>query len=199
MTRRAHAGWLLAGLAVAVVAPPVRGHAQGAEKPIAAPERPVEPEKNPPGDIPDTQAFLRYDSPLGFSVKVPEGWARTDLPDGVRFADKYDTVEVTVRDAARAPTAAGAAKDVVPALERSGRAVRVSAVEDVSLPAGRAVRIVYASNSDPNPVTDKRIRLEDEDYLFHKDGKLATLHLAAPYGADNVDDWRMMAHDFAWR
>jgi len=57
----------------------------------------------------------------------------------------------------------------------------------------------YASNSDPNPVTDKRVRLEDEDYLFHKDGKLVTLHLAAPYGADNVDDWRMMAHDFAWR
>jgi hypothetical protein len=199
MTRRVRTGWLTAGLAVAIAAPPTHGYAQGSQKPIAAPEKAVPPERNPPGDIPDTQAFVRYDSPLGFSVEVPEGWARTDLPDGVRFADKYDTVEVTVRDAAQAPTAASAAKDVVPALEQGGRAVRVGSVKDVSLPAGRAVRIAYASNSEPNPVTDKRIRLEDERYLFFKDGKLATMHLAAPYGADNVDDWRMMAQSFAWR
>lgn len=35
-------------------------------------------ETNPPGDIPDTQAFVDYSSTAGYGVKVPEGWARTD-------------------------------------------------------------------------------------------------------------------------
>ena len=30
-------------------------------------------EKNPPGDIPDNQVFITYQSPHGFSVKVPVG------------------------------------------------------------------------------------------------------------------------------
>src|SRR5689334_2295344 len=37
--------------------------AGAAEKPIAA-------ERNPPGDIPDTQVFVTYQSPLGFSLKT---------------------------------------------------------------------------------------------------------------------------------
>ena len=36
-------------------------------------EKPVAPEKNPPGDIPDNQVFIDYGSPLGFKIKVPEG------------------------------------------------------------------------------------------------------------------------------
>ena len=35
--------------------------------------------------------------------------------------------------------------------------------------------------------------------LFWKDGKLATLRLYAPYGADNVDQWRLMSRSFRWR
>jgi HKD family nuclease len=38
-------------------------------------EQPLKPEKNPPGDIPDNQVFIDYVSTLGFSLKVPEGWA----------------------------------------------------------------------------------------------------------------------------
>ena len=61
-----------------------------------ATETPVKAEKNPPGDIPDDQVFIAYASPLGFDLKVPEGWARTDRADGVVFADKYGKIEVTV-------------------------------------------------------------------------------------------------------
>ena len=36
------------------------------------------PEVNPAGDIPDNQAYVAYAPPgAGYSVKVPEGWART--------------------------------------------------------------------------------------------------------------------------
>src|SRR5467141_3985905 len=33
----------------------------------ATTERPLQPEKNPPGDIPDNQFFVQYTSPRGFS------------------------------------------------------------------------------------------------------------------------------------
>ena len=61
----------------------------------AADEQPLKPERNPPGDIPDNQVFIDYVSPLGFSLKVPEGWARHDLADGASFADKYGRITVT--------------------------------------------------------------------------------------------------------
>jgi len=185
--------------ALTIVMLPCVGHTQTDHQPIAVSDKPVQPERNPPGDIPDTQAFVRYDSPLGFSLKVPEGWARREQPDGVRFTDKYNSIEIVVGEATAAATAASAAKDQVAALEQTGKAVRITSVKDVRLPAGAAVRIAYSSNSGPNPVTDKRIRLESERYLLFNNGKLATLDLAAPYGADNVDDWQMMAHSFAWR
>jgi len=66
------------------------------------------------------------------------------------------------------------------------------------LPAGQALLIKYESDSDINPTTNKRIRLEKEAYLFYKDGKLATLTLWAPKGADNADQWKMMSESFRW-
>jgi hypothetical protein len=76
--------------------------------PVFAQETAVAPEKNPPGDIPDNQVFITYKSPQGFSLKVPEGWARKEAPAGVSFADKYGRIEVTVALSATPPTAASA-------------------------------------------------------------------------------------------
>src|SRR5258706_2280585 len=45
-------------------------------------ERPFQPEKNPPGDIPDNQVFVPYTSPRGLSLKVPDRTVRKDLSDG---------------------------------------------------------------------------------------------------------------------
>jgi hypothetical protein len=48
-------------------------------------------EKNPPGDIPDDQVFVSYTSSAsGFSLKVPEGWARSERGSDVQFIDKFD-------------------------------------------------------------------------------------------------------------
>ena len=159
----------------------------------------VAPEKSPPGDIPDNQLFVPYQSPAGFSLEVPEGWAKTDTANGVTFADKYNLITVALSDAAAAPTAKSAQTEVVPALLATDRAVEMSKVSDVTLPGGAALRLDYASNSDPNPVTNKQVRLEDNQYLFFKDGKLVTVTFAAPYGADNVDAWQQMAESFRWQ
>jgi hypothetical protein len=163
-----------------------------------AQEQPLVPEQNPPGDIPDSQVFLDYASPLGFSVRVPEGWARTDRSDGVLFVDKYDSVAVSVAAAVAAPTAQTVRENEVPSLVKAGRAVKISAISTVKLPAGVAVRIAYTSNSEPNAVTNKKIRLENNRYLFFNAGRLAALDLSAPAGADNVDQWKLMAESFRW-
>jgi hypothetical protein len=172
--------------------------AEAGNAPAPSQEAPAAAEKNAPGDIPDSQVFVEYRSPLGFSLKVPEGWARTDRGNGARFLDKYDSVDISVAGAAVAPTAADAAKNEVVTLLKTGRAVKIASVKDVRTPSGSAVLINYTSNSDPNPVTNKQIRLENDRYLFFKAGKLATLDLSAPLGADNVDQWQLMGQSFRW-
>jgi hypothetical protein len=169
------------------------------EKPLPTMEKPLKPERNPPGDIPDSQVFINYTSPLGFSIAVPEGWAREDRPDGALFADKYGRIALTEQSASSAPKAAAAQSALVTELKKSARAVKVAKVKDVNLPAGPAVLISYGSNSDPNPVTNKAIRLESDRYYFYRNGKLVILDMSAPAGADNVDQWDLMAKSFQWQ
>jgi hypothetical protein len=162
-------------------------------------ERPVAPEKNPPGDIPDDQVFIEYRSPLGFKIKVPEGWARRETSDGVTFSDKYNTIALLMSQRADALTVTSVKQKDVDELEKMGKAVRVTAVKSVKLPSGAAIVVSYSSNSEPNPVTDKAIREENERYFLWQNGKLVTLTLSAPLGADNADQWDLMAKSFKWQ
>lgn len=162
-------------------------------------EKPVAPEKNPPGDIPDNQAFVVYNSSLGgYKLEVPEGWARQANAKNVSFTDKLNGLEVVVTDQAQPLTAATVKAKQAVALEKAGRAVQIVNVKDVQLPSGKAVLVEYTSNSQPDAVTGKQIRLENNSYLFFKNGKLATLTLYAPQGADNVDQWQRISQSFRW-
>jgi hypothetical protein len=169
-----------------------------ADRSFAA-EKAVQAEKNPPGDIPDSQVFIDYSSPEGFVLKVPEGWARSDRGDGATFIDKLDGVIVSAADAASAPTVESVKTDYLTQLAKAERAVKVTSVENAKLKAGQAIRIVYTSNSEPNDVTSKQVRLENERYLIFKDGKLVTVEFYAPKGADNVDQWQLMSNSFRWK
>ncbi len=173
--------------------------AQPSSTPLPASESPLKPEKNPPGDISDSQVFIEYQSPQGFSIKVPEGWARRETPGGVTFSDKYNTVELVPSQRTEPLTAMSAKQNEISSLETTGKAVRVSKVNSVKLPSGSAIVVSYGSNSEPNPVTNKAIRLENDRYFFWNNGKFVTLTLSAPYGADNVDQWNLMAKSFRWR
>lgn len=155
-------------------------------------------EKNPPGDIPDSQVFVSYPSPLGLLLKVPEGWARTEREDGAHFADKFDAVDLSVTSVAVAPTEASARTVEMPALVKAGNNVEAGKVDSVRLEGGPAIRIRYTSDSQANPVTHRQLRLEHERYLFYHNGRQAALDLSAPVGADNVDQWRLMANSLRW-
>jgi hypothetical protein len=164
----------------------------------AGTEVPVKPEVSPPGDIPDSQVFITYKSPSGFSIKVPEGWARKDGGDATTFADKYDLVSV-ITSSITAPLDITYAKgSLAPALEK-GHAVKIDKVSEVTLKGGKAIRISYSENSEPNSVTNKQIRMESERYYFSKNGTLVTVYLSAPLGADNVDQWQLMSSSFRWK
>ena len=156
-------------------------------------------DKTQSGDIPDTQAFVTYRSPAGsYVLDVPEGWARTANATDVSFVDKFDGVQVTITSATTTPTVESARTQQVTALQNNGHAVQDIQVKNVQLPGGSSVLITFASNSDPNAVTGKQIRLENNQYLFFKNGKLATLTLWAPLGADNVDQWARLSRSFRW-
>ncbi len=168
--------------------------------PPAPTEQALAPEQNPPGDIPDTQAFVSYRSDAGgYTLDVPEGWGRSENGPDVSFVEKLDGLMVTITDTATAPTAATAGTAQVAALQQTGRAVQVTEVKDVALPGGPAVLLTYTSNSEPNSVTGKQVRLENNAYLFYRNGQLATVTVWAPLGADNVDQWQRIAQSFRWR
>ncbi|SRR6266700_5219385 len=150
-------------------------------------------------DIPDTQVFVTYTSSPGkYQLDVPEGWAQTANGTDVSFVSNLNALQVTLTNAVAQPTGNTVRTDQAVTLQQTGRAVRDVKVQDVQLPSGPAVLIVYTSNSDPNSVTGKQVRLENNRYLFFKNGKLATLTLSAPVGADNVDQWLRIARSFKW-
>ena len=160
--------------------------------PAHAAETLVAPERNPPGDIPDSQVFITY-SGKGFSLQVPEGWARSDLPNGARFADKYGAVEV------RTGATSGAVTGDVAALMQDAPGAKVTKTEAIKITAGPALRISYLANSAANPVTGKKILLENQRYVIRASGRVALLDLSAPAGADNVDQWQLMSNSFRWK
>lgn len=168
-------------------------------QPGATVEAPLVKEKNPPGDISDSQVFVTYKSPLGFTLKVPEGWGRTDAQEGVSFADKYGRITVELSTNTGPLTVASVRAKEAAALEKNGRAVKISNITEAKLPSGAAVKISYASNSEPNSVTNKQIRLESDRYLIIHNDKAVSLTFSAPAGADNVDQWTLMSKSFGWQ
>ncbi|MFF3861346.1 hypothetical protein [Streptomyces sp. NPDC002209] len=173
-------------------------------RPAAAPPAATAPapvESNPAGDIPDNQAYVayRYDRG-GFTVKVPEGWSRTDAADGgVSFTDKLNRIEIVSAPATAAPTPRDVTAAVVPALRGQVRGFTEGKVSTVSRPAGQAVVLTYQGDGPADSVTGKVVRDSFERYAFFKDGRQAVLTLSGPVGADNVDPWRTVTDSLRWQ
>jgi len=173
------------------------------EKAISSTETAVAPEVNPPGDIPDSQAFVTFkNSTGGYQLEVPEGWAQKAAPpeysSDVTFVHNYDGVSVHVAAASAPPTAASVQTNEAKQIQSHVHAVTITGISEVNLPGGKVVVIKYTSNSDPNPVTNKQVRLENVTYIFFKNGKEAMLTMWAPLGADNIDQWNRVAKSFRW-
>jgi len=169
-------------------------------KPTTSPANPSSPEVNPSGDIPDTQAFVTYTDGSGsFSLKVPEGWARSEAAGVVSFTDKLNTIRIESTPAPSAPTVDSATRTEVPAIQAAATNFENPKVATVDRKAGPAVLVTYRADAPPDAVTAKVVHDEVERYEFWRNGTEVVLTLSGPMGADNVDPWRIVTDSFAWR
>jgi hypothetical protein len=167
---------------------------------IASREKAVAAEINPTGDIPDSQVFITYVSPVGgYELEVPEGWARTDKGGDVFFTDKLNGLSVQITNESSMPSTESIGSRQAKLLERAVRAFKITRIQKIKLRHGTAIRLAYESNSDPNPVTSKQVRLENSIYYYYRNGKLAAVRVWAPLGADNIDQWNLISNSFLWR
>ena len=201
-------GGVPGAMSVAAAAPPCANAAATAVAKPATPVAPaapipteaaMAPEVNSPGDIPDNQAFVTFTSQAGgYSVAMPEGWARQESAADVAFVDKLHRFTVEIACAAAAPTVESATSIDATRLAQEVAAFELVEVKTVDLPAGPAVLVRYRTNSAPDEVTGKQIRLDVDRYELFKDGRLAAISLAAPAGSDNVDVSNQVAGSFRW-
>ncbi len=147
------------------------------------------------GDIPDNQAFVVFsDSAAGYSMKYPEGWAQTGSGKRVVIRDKNNIIRIVVQRGAP-PTVAAVSRDLA---ALPGTRVE-TAPKPFKLPSGPATKVVYSTESAPNAVTGKRVRLVVDRYYLAHAGNEAIVDLGTPQGVDNVDAYRLMIESFRWR
>jgi hypothetical protein len=157
----------------------------------AAGVNPNQRETLPPGDIPDTIAYVPYSVPgEGLTVSTPEGWSRSSAHGAITFTDKLNKIQLFTVPAHGTVTAASAKRTELPKIASSVKTFKLQSISTVSRPAGPAVRIAYLGDSQPNPVTGKVGTLAFERYDFVHKGREVVLLLSSPLGSDNVDPWR---------
>lgn len=157
-------------------------------------------ESNPGGDIPDSQVYVAYTPPGGsFTIKVPEGWAKSAQGAVTTFSDKLNTVRLEEQAATTAPTTASVTATDVPALKSATQGFALGKVSAVQRKAGPAVLITYQGRTPPDPVTGKSFTDAFERYAFWRSGHELIVTLSGPVSADNVDPWRTITDSLAWR
>ena len=147
------------------------------------------------GDIPDDQVFLAFSNrAAGYSMKYPEGWAQQGAGDRITFRDKNNIVRIVV-GAGAAPSHASVQADVA----HLGNAQIQAGAQQMTISGKPAFKVVYSTESAPNAVTGKRVKLVVDRYYLWKGGRRAVVDLGTPEGVDNVDAYRLMIESFRWR
>jgi hypothetical protein len=150
------------------------------------------------GDIPDNQVYVVFKNPrAGYSIKYPEGWAQSGSGNRVTFFDKNNLVRTVIQPGG-APTLAQVSAEMK-ALEASTPSLRFKSPQRVQISARAATKVVYTTESAPNPVTNKRVQLTVDRYYLAQGGKRAIVDLGSPVGVDNVDGYRLMVQSFRWK
>jgi hypothetical protein len=150
------------------------------------------------GDIPDNQVYVVFSNPrAGYSIKYPEGWAQSGSGKRVTFYDKNNLVRTVVQPGGE-PTLAQVSGELR-ALKASTPSLRFQPPQHVQISGRPAIKVVYTTESAPNPVTNKRVQLTVDRYYIAHGGKRAVVDLGTPVGVDNVDGYRLMVQSFRWR
>jgi uncharacterized protein YceK len=150
------------------------------------------------GDIPDNQVYVVFTNPrAGYSIKYPEGWAQTGSGNRVTLYDKNNLVRTVVQPGGE-PTLAQVSAELQ-ALKATTPSLRFQPARRVQISGRPAIKVVYTTESAPNPVTNKRVQLTVDRYYLAHGGKRAIVDLGTPVGVDNVDGYRLMVQSFRWK
>jgi hypothetical protein len=150
------------------------------------------------GDIPDNQVYVVFrDAQAGYSLEYPEGWAQSGSGNRVTIYDKNNLVRTVVQPGGE-PTLAEVSAELR-ALKATTPSLRFQPPQRVQISGRPAIKVVYVTESPPNPVTDKRVQLTVDRYYLAQGGKRVIIDLGTPVGVDNVDGYRLMVQSFRWR
>jgi hypothetical protein len=150
------------------------------------------------GDIPDNQVYVVFSNARGgYSIKYPEGWAQSGAGDRVTFSDKNNLVRTVIQPGG--PPSLAQVSAEMKALQASTPSLRFRAPQRVQVSGRSATRVVYTTESAPNPVTNKRVQLTVDRYYLAQGGRRAIVDLGTPVGVDNVDGYRLMVQSFRWK
>jgi hypothetical protein len=150
------------------------------------------------GDIPDNQVYVVFSNARGgYSIKYPEGWAQSGAGDRVTFSDKNNLVRTVIQPGG-APSLAQVSAEMK-ALQASTPSLRFQSPQRVQVSGRSATKVVYTTESAPNPVTNKRVQLTVDRYYLAQGGRRAIVDLGTPVGVDNVDGYRLMVQSFRWK
>jgi hypothetical protein len=150
------------------------------------------------GDIPDNQVYVVFSNARGgYLIKYPEGWAQSGSGKRVTFYDKNNLVRTIIQPGG-APTLAQVSAEMK-ALRASTPSLRFQSPQRVRVSGRPAIKVVYTTQSAPNPVTNKRVQLTVDRYYLAQGGNRAIVDLGSPVGVDNVDGYRLMVQSFRWK
>ena len=144
---------------------------------------------NPPGDIPDSQAFVRFSLPGKYSVLYPEGWSQSGTSADTIFASSYNGEQLL----SQAPA------DPAFVIHRMFPGVRNIVVHRQTQPNGLVATATFTSKSLPDAITGRSAPLENAAFFFVKGHRETILNLWAPAGSDNVDQWKKISASFRWK
>jgi hypothetical protein len=149
------------------------------------------------GDIPDNQQFLRYtNSAAGYSLVYPQGWARKGSSNNITFSDKDNSVQVQITKGSP-PTVSSVSAELNKEAAKD-TTLKPGQPQQVQLPSGPAIHVVYHVQGPPDPVTGKKPTLMVDRYVLGNKGQVATVNESTPVGVDNVDAYRKMIESFRW-
>jgi hypothetical protein len=158
----------------------------------------AEAQQTAAGDIPDNQVFLTFrNGAEGYAIKYPEGWAQRGSAGRVMFQDKNNLVRIEIVKESVA-TVAGTTAEIA-RLRRQTPSLHFDRPTRTTVGGKPVVKVVYSTESAPNPVTGKRVKLVVDRYYVAGAGKHAVVDLGTPQGVDNVDAYKLMIESFQWK
>jgi hypothetical protein len=133
----------------------------------------------------------------GYRTIYPGGWNVSRKGSTVRIAKFGNAIVVAVRPAKSAPKVAGVKAALKKQRSKGGLLEVTKPAREVTLPAGKAVRVVFTQARPVSSTSDAATLVVYRYILFHG-GKVVVLSMLGPQEFDNRVAYKLIAEHFGW-